>query len=87
MAKVRAFSVPGIHLTIPSGDHEPPHLHASKKGAWAARVYIQAADEFMIEIIRPPDARIMGKDRRAIVNGVRMHRAALLIEWEICQGM
>lgn len=57
MAKVRAFSVPGVHLTIPSGDHEPPHLHASKKGAWAARIYIQAPDESMIEMIRPPAGR------------------------------
>jgi hypothetical protein len=86
MAKFEAFTIPGIHLTIPSGDHEPPHLHARKPGEWSAKVYIQASRSNMIELIRPPGATIKGRDRRAIIDAVETHRAELLAEWEECQA-
>jgi Domain of unknown function (DUF4160) len=87
MAQVRAFQVPGIRLLIPSGDHQPPHIHASKRGGdWAAKVYINAGRGQMIELIRPPGARIGSGDRSAIEDGVINHRAELLLEWENCQA-
>lgn len=86
MAQVRAFDVGGIEMIFYSGDHEPPHFHASRRGEWHARVFIQADRDEMIELIRPPDAKIRGSDRRAIVKGVEENRVALLAEWESCQG-
>ncbi len=85
MSRVKAFKIGGITMTIPSGDHEPAHFHARKAGEWEAKVYIRESREQMIEPIRPPDAKIKGKDRRAIVEGVEKHRAELLAEWEKCQ--
>lgn len=86
MAQLEAFQVGGIEMIFYSGDHEPPHFQARRRGEWDARVYIQADGNEMIELIRPPDAKIRGSDRKAIVKGVEENRAALLAEWESCQG-
>ena len=85
MASVRAFSVPGVRLIIHSGDHGPPHIHARKPGDWEARIYILEGDAAMIELRTPPDARMRGTDRRAIIEGVRTYRNELLMEWEAAQ--
>jgi hypothetical protein len=86
MARVRAFSVPGVRLVIYSGDHEPPHLHARKPGHWEAKVYFLESEVRMIELVRPPDAKMSRADRRRIIAGVRMHRPGLLAEWEAAQA-
>ena len=85
MARVRAFNVDGIEMLIYSGDHDPPHLHARKPGEWTARVYIQEEESKMIQLLRPLDAKIRGRDRRAIIKGLRENRVSLLQEWEACQ--
>jgi Domain of unknown function (DUF4160) len=86
MAKVQAFEVDGVQMWIPSGDHNPPHLHARKPGHWVVKVKILEPGNSMIEVLRPPDARIDRSDRKAIVQGVEAHRDALLREFEACQG-
>ena len=86
MAQVKAFKVKGIRMIIHSGDHEPPHFHASKPGHWYTKVYIEESPENMIALQRPSDARITKSDRKAITEGVEKNRYALLKEWETCQG-
>ena len=86
MAKVKAFEVAGIQMWIPSGDHNPPHFHARKPGHWVVKVNILEAENAMIEVVRPPNARVDRRDRKAITKGVELHRAALLREFEACQG-
>ena len=86
MARVAAFSIGGIDMWIPSGDHAPPHFHA-RRPEWYAKVFIEQADSNMIRLIRPPNGKIRGRDRKAIVEGVNETRRALLIEWEMCQGI
>ncbi len=86
MAQVKAFKVKGIKMFIPSGDHEPPHFHASKPGDWRSRVYIGESPKNMIVLQSPPNARIAKSDRKAIIEGVESNRDELLKEWEACQG-
>ena len=85
MAKVRAFTVPGIEMWFYSGDHRPPHFHARSAGEWEVRVHFLNASGQMIEVIRPPDARIKGSVRKALEHGAEAHRAGLLREWELSQ--
>jgi hypothetical protein len=86
MAKVRCISIDGIEMWFYSGDHQPPHFHARRLGDWEVRVYITAAEDEMLELVRPPDALIKGKDRKALINGVLFHRSELLAEWEDSQA-
>lgn len=86
MARVKAFEIGGIDLWIPSGDHEPPHLHARRPGEWSAKVYIKLPAGEMIELLRPPNATMKRSERKAIVEAVESHRAELLKEWEVCHG-
>ena len=80
MARVTCFQVPGIRMLIPSGDHRPPHFHASRPGEWSAKVFFLEPADQMIQAIRPLDATIRGRDRRTIVRGVEANRQALLEE-------
>lgn len=86
MATIRAFHVSGVRLIIYSGDHEPPHLHSQKPGHWEAKVYFLESEAAMIEILRPPNARMSRSDRRTIIEGVMAHRPELLAEWEAAQA-
>ena len=85
MARVVCFQVPSIEMWIPSGDHSPPHFHA-RKPEWHVRVSFLKPVDSMIQLIRPKDAKIRGVDRRAIINGAKANRVALLAEWEACQS-
>ena len=49
-------------------------------------MHILEADVAMIELLRPPDAKMSRTDRRAIIEGVRTHRPELLVEWEAAQA-
>jgi hypothetical protein len=40
MARLAAFTIPGLECYIPSGDHLPPHIHVRKPGAWEIKVLI-----------------------------------------------
>lgn len=85
MAKVKAFSVEGIELWIYSGDHEPPHFHARRRGDWTVRVFILEHQDRMIQLIGPADAKISAKHRKALIDGVLANRERLLKEWQACQ--
>ena len=86
MAKVQAFEVDGVKLWIPSGDRNPPHFHARKSGHWRIKVNILEAGNAMIEAVSPQNARIDRTDRKEFIEGVELHREALLREFEACQG-
>ncbi len=86
MASVKAFGVPGVKMIIYSGDHEPPHIHARRSDDWEAKVYILESVERMIEILKPPGARMSRADRRAITQGIETYRPQLLNEWEQAQA-
>ena len=40
MARLAAFTIPGLECYIPSGDHLPPHIHVRNPGAWEIKVII-----------------------------------------------
>lgn len=86
MARVKAFRVDGVVMTIPSGDHEPAHIHARRPGEWEAKVYIRESADRIIELIRPPNASMKNTHRRAIIDGVESFRNQLLEEWDACQA-
>jgi hypothetical protein len=87
MGIVKAFKLPGIDMWFPSGDHQPPHFHARRPGHWEARVYFLNSEDAMIEIVRPIDASIHGKDRKMLHDAVTRdkNRDLLLKEWEAFQ--
>ena len=58
MATVSYFTVPGIEMWIVSGDHEPPHFHARRRGEWSAKVLFLEGRDRMIRATRPPNARV-----------------------------
>lgn len=86
MAQVKAFTVPGVRMIFPSGDHEPPHFHAGRPGVWKAKVFFLNGRDDMFANIKPPGAIVRPADRRAIIEGAQAHRADLLVEWEACQS-
>lgn len=87
MARVKAFTVAGLELWFYSGDHEPPHFHARKLGGeWVARIHLLQPRGSMIELLRPAGARIGGRYRKALEQGVEANRMALLAEWEAAQA-
>jgi len=83
MAKLTSFSVSGMQLWFHSHDHNPPHFHARKKGAWEVRVYFQLNEEEMFDMVSWEGKKtISAKDRRTLVALVETHRLELLREWE-----
>lgn len=85
MAQVKAFKVDGVRMMIYSGDHNPPHFHASRPGEWSAKVYFQKPREAMFDNVKPKGAKIRPADRGAIVEGAEESRISLLREWEAAQ--
>ena len=83
MPKVEAFQVAGIEMWFWSHDHDPPHFHAKRGGEWEIKVGILDGE---IEIVRPPNARIKGSDRKAILKGIKRYRLELLKECAKAQG-
>lgn len=76
--------MPGVRMIFYSGDHDPPHFHASRPGDWSAKVHFLEDRARMFRDIRPKNATINPPDRRAIIEGVEEHREELLKEWEAC---
>ena len=80
MAKVKCFEIEGLFCWFWPMDHEPPHFHAKRKGEWEIRVKFteQGAAMFEVKWGVPPKSKVL----KALANAVRMHRMALLEEWE-----
>jgi hypothetical protein len=80
MARVKAFSIPGMNLWFWSNDHEPPHFHAKRDGKWEVRVNFLLAKEQMIEV-KWSCAPISAKDRKLLQENSEAFRMELFQEW------
>jgi len=83
--RVRCFAVAGLVLWFNSDDHSPPHFHASRRGEFLVRVFIDATTRkcLSFEVVWTRKARNpLGKYRGQLASAVADNRAALLIEWE-----
>lgn len=80
MVRVRSFTLAGVTAWFPSGDHGPPHFHATRAGEWHYRVFFLNAPANMLEpkwekkMMRPSQRKVL---LRAVVG----HRFELLTEW------
>ena len=84
MGRVRAFQLAGCRLWFYSGDHEPPHFHASVVDAWEISVYfLQEPPKYDEKLkLRHISARTV----REILRLAAAHRAELFEEWERSQA-
>lgn len=80
MGQLQCFGVPGCRCWFFSGDHSPPHFHASAQGDWEVRVFFlfePVEYEVKYQVRKIPRAAL-----QAILDAAREHRAELLAEWE-----
>ncbi|MBI5488783.1 MAG: DUF4160 domain-containing protein [Deltaproteobacteria bacterium] len=85
MAKVTAFTIPGLDLWFNSSDHIPPHFHARKPGCWEVRVFfMDCAPGWLASKKVWPRGRggPRRQEREAILDATLAHRVELLAEWE-----
>ena len=84
MAFVKCFAVDGLRLWFPSGDHEPPHFHAQRKGVWIVRVkFLEISAATMFEV-KWSDKPMSKQDRNTLMEYATKFRVQLLKEWEQC---
>ena len=81
MATVRAFSIDDIETWFHSGDHEPPHFHAKRKGEWEVRVYFLRSPSEMIDIKWNKKKR-RPNGLKTICSLAEENRIQLLEQWE-----
>ena len=76
MPKVDCFAIPGLVCWFWSHDHEPPHFHVKKLGAWEIRVKFAEAEWDMFEQVwgDPPGGLVL----RKLAKAVKENREALL---------
>ena len=83
MAKIKCFSIPGMQLWFYSNDHEPPHFHAKRNGAWEYKVQFLEPSHGMFNLISAAKKTSMSKaDRELLRKMVERHRIDILREWE-----
>ena len=80
MAKVDCIDFPGLTCWFWSNDHDPPHFHVKRAGAWELKVNFLADADVMFELQwgTAPKAKLL----RQIADAVRANRDALLAEWQ-----
>lgn len=83
MVKVQAFEFDGVRCLFYTGDHAPPHFHASVPDEWEIRVFF--LEEPVRYDVRYELRRIPGPLLRRILEAAAAHRAALFREWEHSQ--
>jgi hypothetical protein len=83
MPKLTCFSIAGMQLWFYSNDHEPPHLHAKRKGEWEYRINFLEGRNDMFQLIRSTKkARMSRADRNQLQEMIDEHRFEILWEWE-----
>lgn len=83
MGRLTSFAVPGCRCWFYTGDHGPPHFHASAPGGWEIRVFFMFEPVFYE--IRYQVRRIPGSVLSEILRNAAQHREALFREWEANQ--
>lgn len=81
MATVRAFQIPGVTVWFWSNDHEPPHFHAKRRGAWEVKVGFLLDATEMLEIVwseKEPSKMAV----KEVTSLAEKHRVALLAQWQ-----
>ena len=81
MVTVSAFQIANLKLWFWSNDHEPPHFHAKRSGAWEVKVHFLLDDSEILEIVwseKPPSRKVLQK----LLRLSREHRVALLEQWQ-----
>lgn len=83
MVRVQAFEVDGVRCLFYTGDHLPPHFHASVPDEWEIRVFfLEAPVRHDVKYeIRPIPSRVLKK----ILGAAAANRADLFREWERSQ--
>jgi hypothetical protein len=90
VARVTAFSLPGLDLWFNSSDHMPPHFHARRAGEWEIRVFFLLCGKDHLEhTIKWSDKKrgVSRADLDALLAGALRFRVELLVEWEAKVGV
>ena len=85
MGRVTCIQIPGLDLWFNSSDHEPPHLHVRKAGAWEIRVFFRTCTERHLDYNVKFQFGGSGPSRRertALLSRILAHQAELYAEWE-----
>lgn len=85
MAKVEAFEIPGIKCWFWSNDHEPPHFHAKRDGAWEVRVEFLGPEDSMLSYVSWSKREMSQRDRERLCDNAVAFRHELLLQWEAIQ--
>lgn len=83
MVRLKAFDIDGVRCLFYTGDHGPPHFHASIPDEWEIRVFFLQEPvryEIKYDIRRIPSGLL-----RAVLEAAAENRAALFREWERSQ--
>lgn len=78
MGQITLFAIAGLRCRFYSNDHSPPHFHVERAGHFAAKVF------FLTDPIdvRVQWGKVRASDTKKLQRVVRMHRKALLQQWE-----
>ncbi len=52
MGKVEAFALEGLELWFNSSDHDPPHIHVTRRGKWEIRVFFLMCTDAKLDFNR-----------------------------------
>lgn len=85
MGRVACGTIAGLDLWFNSSDHDPPHFHARKPGAWEIRVFFRSCTAHQLDfdikfLLREPGPS--SRERKALLALVLAHRSELYAEWE-----
>jgi hypothetical protein len=79
MAKVTAFTIPGLTIWFWSNDHEPPHFHVKRRGEWVVKVKFLLNAVNMIEVV---GGKPKSKALKQIIKLTEKHRSELFEQWQ-----
>ena len=82
MAKLKCFTIGGVHLWFWSNDHNPPHFHAKRNGKWEVRVYFMEESAVTMLDVKWGGKAFTKADKKVIEEMVVAHRQEILEEWE-----
>ena len=85
LGRVASIQVPGLDLWFNSSDHEPPHFHVRRAGAWEIRVFFRTCTQRQFDynvrfLLRGPGPS--RRERNALLKLVLAHQNELYAEWE-----
>lgn len=83
MATLKCIDIAGIRMWFPSNDHEPPHFHVKRPGAWEYRIFFLEDEPAMFELkwTKTPKTVMSRRDRQQIAALVAANRGVIWQEW------